>query len=143
MILSVIEQILNSNYINKKGMTDEKFIDGTLNTLLNLNLTILQAIQWFEFYNENPNVIVLLPNEAVLNTGDAVRLLFLSLMGFDILLFVPTCYNVLNNNFTMEFQYDTHNIGESVYYMNTFGLAVTDKQLKPQKKQGIFSKIFK
>lgn len=145
VIFNRIEKLLNSNYILKATYNNKEFTDLVLNLLLNLDTEVLKYIQWYEYYTYNPNVILTLTDEQQLNTEHIIILTFLYLMGFDVLIFVPTGYNSVENLLTQNIMYDTHLIGEIHYDVNMYGIKVTDNiEVKPDsnKKQGFFSKLF-
>lgn len=146
MIFSKIEEILNSEYLIYR-CNKESYIDKILNTLLNLSSEILRNIQWFEYYTYNPNVIVILKDEETLNLEQLTTLIFLRLVGFDILIYVPTCYNSIEHIVGNGWMYDSHTIGEAIYNF-CFDDIVVDNQiirnenLDNSKKKGFFSKLF-
>lgn len=159
-ILANIENIINTEYFTQDTLNDyfegtlhtkyskENYIDFVLNTLLNIgHIGILRYIQWFEYYTYNPNIIVILSDENKIDLRDSLILLFLSLMGFDVLIYVPTTYTSVEKYYTEKFQYDNHFIGEAQYDMNLSDIGnisaipVTNNNTK--KKQGFFSKLFK
>jgi hypothetical protein len=156
LILNKIEDILKGEKINK-GLykTEQEFIDDVLNVGLNLDMSILQHIQWFEFYTYNPNLVLILPdknlynNQNMLDKQNMILLALLQSLGFDILIFVPTSYQSIESLVGKQFVYDINIIGEANYNistLDTYGLVVTNNieikgiDKKP-KKQGFFSKL--
>ena len=145
LILDKIEDILNHKYIEKTVFNNNQvYIDTILNLLLNLDKKVLQYIQWFEFYTYNPNLVLMLNTEKALTKEQFILLLFLKLVGFDILIFVPTCYSSIERFVGPEFIYDTHKIGEANYNVIVNEMYVTPNiQINDKpKKQGFFSKLF-
>lgn len=148
LILDKIEDLLNGDYINDNIMSNSTFIDNVLTTLLNLKGELLRCIQWFEFYNYNPNVIMTLTNENTIREEEMILLVFLRLIGFDILVYVPTCYTSIERFNGNGLAYDEHIIGEANYDINTSNIIVTsniqvaEEEKQPKKKQGFFSKLF-
>lgn len=150
LILDKIYDIIKSQYIVKTSFKNEQtFIDTVLNLLLNLDVEILRLIQWFEFYTYNPNVIVLMQKEEdKITEKQFIILLFLKLIGFDVLIFVPTGYASIENLVGAGFIYDTHRIGEAIYDLSIGDIKVTSNievidTSEPEKKKGFFAKIFK
>ena len=74
----------------------------------------MRALQWFSYYGQSPKVILVIENEEQMVIEALILLTFLSLIGFDILLFVPTCYNTIETHILSDFIYDKHTIGESI-----------------------------
>ena len=150
MILDKIEDILVNDKINKTLFrTKQEFIDTVLNIGLNLHMSILQNIQWFEFYTYNPNLILILENQNIPNVNNMILLALLQNFGFDILIFVPTSYSSIENLVGPKFVYDTNIVGEANYNVDTHGLHVTNNieiiesnTEKQNTKQGFFSKLF-
>lgn len=146
-ILNKIEEILNTSYIDYTDKTT--YIDTVLNILLNLDNELIKIIQWFEFYTDNPNLVLVMPNESMLKLEDIIIILFMHIIGFDVLLFVPTCYRSIDGLVTSKFSYDVHNIGYAVYDINTDHLVVgaenssiVQNRDTDKKKKGFFSRLF-
>lgn len=104
-------------------MLDQKLIKGTfvngteytiLSTILNLEKDIVRSLQSFDFTKKNPKVVAVCTTEQVCPLEDAILLTFMNLIGFDVVLFVPTGYQTieryLNDNFPVE-----HQIGDYIY----------------------------
>lgn len=150
MILDKLEDIIVNDKINKKLFrTEQEFIDTVLNIGLNLHMSILQNIQWFEFYTYNPNLILILENQNIPNINNMILLALLQNLGFDILIFVPTSYSSIENLVGPKFVYDTNIVGEVNYNVDTHRLYVTNNieiiesnTEKQSTKQGFFSKLF-
>ena len=104
-------------------LIDQKIIRGTFEngmeynivaTLLNLDKYTLRMIQKFDFTKQNPKIIYVQTKETMLSVEDTIYFSFMSLLGFDVLFFVPTGYQCfeqyLNRSFVLE-----HQIGEYMY----------------------------
>lgn len=150
MLLDKIEDIIVNDKVNKSLFrTEQEFIDAVLNIGLNLHMSILQNIQWFEFYTYNPNLILILKDQNMPDINNMITLALLQNLGFDILIFVPTNYSSIESLVGPKFVYDTNLVGEANYEINTDRLHVTsnieiieaDTEEQP-KKPGFFSKIF-
>ena len=111
-ILDKVQQMLDCKLI--KGT----FVNGTeytvLSTILNIDKSLVRTLQSFDFAKKNPKIVSICTTEQVCSLEDAILLTFLNLVGFDIVMFVPTGYQTieryLNDNFPVE-----HQIGEYVY----------------------------
>ena len=151
-IFTNIEKLINDGYINYKSynVSFEVFVDAVLNTLLNLHLEIARVIQWYMYYNESPKVILVMESEQSLALQSVILLVFLSMMGFDILVFVPTCYNTIENRVTESFIYDKHIIGESMLNIKVDEIkqlpdlveGSNENVMDEPKKKGFFSRLF-
>lgn len=120
MILDVIERILTEGYIDYKkyNITYEKYADTVLQILLTIHPSIINKIHASNFHGKVPRIIVV----SATDDGNTLRYLLqsaimlcaLSLMGFDILIYVPNAYNNLNSVYTDKFNIDVHIIGDPV-----------------------------
>ena len=116
------EHILNKLQI----LIEQKLIRGTfengteytiLSTILNLPKEILRMLQKFDFTKKNPKLIYINPGEKVISLEDAILTAFLNLAGFDILFFIPTGYQNIENFYNRK-QMEEHQIGEYLYDLN-------------------------
>lgn len=145
LVLDKIEEVITGGYIDTRFTSNENFIDTVLNILLNMKIATIRKIQQFEVYSYNPNLIMILDDEDMLTLEDIILITFMRLIGFDILIFVPTCYSSIEKFYTSKFQYDIHRIGEANCNIGGLRLCVTDnievKQDK-EKKKGFFKNLF-
>lgn len=104
-------------------LIEQRIIKGTfengteytiVSTALNIEKEILRMIQKFDFTKKNPKLIYIITGETVLSLEDTIFAVFMNLVGFDVLFFVPTGYQCieryLNKNIIEE-----HQIGEYLY----------------------------
>ena len=107
-------------------LIEQKLIRGTfengteytiLSTILNLPKEILRMLQKFDFTKKNPKLIYINPGEKVISLEDAILTAFLNLAGFDILFFIPTGYQNIENFYNRK-QMEEHQIGEYLYDLN-------------------------
>lgn len=85
-------------------------------TVLNLEKTIIQLLQKFDFTKKNPKVMYINTTEKMLSLEDSIMAAFLNLAGFDVLFFVPTGYQNVEKYFQKQV-FEEHQIGEYVYDM--------------------------
>lgn len=104
-------------------LIDSKIIRGTFETgmeynivslILNMDKEILRLIQNFDFTKKNPKLIYIYTTEAPIPIEDSIMLAFLNLIGFDIVIFVPTGYQSVEKNFTKQI-IEEHQLGNYVY----------------------------
>lgn len=84
---------------------------------MNLPKEILRMLQKFDFTKKNPKLIYINPGEKVISLEDAILTAFLNLAGFDILFFIPTGYQNIENFYNRK-QMEEHQIGEYLYDLN-------------------------
>ena len=80
---------------------------------LNLPKEAVRLLQQFDFTKKNPKLIYIMTSEVLLSAEDSIYVTFLNLLGFDVLFFVPTGYNI-ENHFNKKLL-EEHQIGEYVY----------------------------
>lgn len=114
------------DYIFEKAqlLIDSKLITGAnndngleyliLNTIFGFDNYLLRMIQNYDFTRRIPKLVIIDADEEMGSKEDAVFTAFLSLIGFDILLFVPTGYQSVEGHFTKKV-FVEHNIGEFMY----------------------------
>ena len=119
-------------------MLDRRLIRGTFEngteytvvaTILNLDKALLRTLQSFDFTRRNPKLVCISTDDRGVSLEDAILITFLNLVGFDIVLFVPTGYQTierwLNDNYPVE-----HQAGDYLY-----DLTVPDFNALPQPKK--------
>lgn len=149
LIFNAIEDTINNDKIKKTSFSsDDAFIDAVLNLGLNIRIDVLQIVQWFEFYTYNPNVVLTITGMDVPNVQDMIILNIIQNLGFDVLIFVPTCYSTIENCAGNKFLYSIDTIGEAVYNVDSSRLYVSDNIEIPDetsekpKKKGFFGWLF-
>ena len=104
-------------------LLDEKLIAGTyqngteytiVSTILGLPKDLLRRIQNFDFTKKNPKLILISTTEETLSLEDSILVAFLNLVGFDILFFVPTGYQIIEKYFQKPFA-NEHQLGPYRY----------------------------
>lgn len=104
-------------------LINQKTIQGTFEngteytiiaTVLNLNKKLIQMIQRFDFTKKNPKLIYVATTEQTISLEDSILVAFLNLIGFDIVFFVPTGYQIESRFFNKKLM-EEHQIGEYIY----------------------------
>lgn len=134
----IYREALQNHILDKlQLMLDRRLIKGTFEngteytvaaTVLSLDKGLMRQLQSFDFTRRNPKLLCVNAGERGGSLEDAIMITFLNLVGFDIAMFVPTGYQVieqyLNDNFPVE-----HQLGEYMY-----DLQVPDLTAPPQQK---------
>lgn len=103
-------------------MIDQKLIRGTfengteytvISVVLNLPKEALRLLQNFDFTKKNPKLIYINPSEKLITLEDTVYTVFLNLLGFDVLYFIPTGYN-MEGHLNLKLM-EEHQTGEFLY----------------------------
>lgn len=83
-------------------------------TILNLRKEIVHLIQKFDFTRKNPKIIYINPTEKPVSLEDSIITAFLNLVGFDVVFFVPTGYQSVEQHFNHKLM-EEHQIGDYLY----------------------------
>ena len=128
LIFDKMETLIKRKMI--RGIGENGMEYTVIATILNLPKDIVHLIQNFDFTKKNPKLIYVLASENIISIEDSIIIAFLSLVGFDILFFVPTGYQTIEKYFNQKF-FEEHQIGEYVYDLN-----VPDMRISPKAKNG-------
>lgn len=119
LIFEKIQELIDQKLIRSPGGGVEYLI---LSTLLNLDKKTLRLIQKYDFTKEIPKLVLVHTKESVCSLEDAVYITFLSLIGFDVLLYLPTGYQVFAQYLDKPLM-EEHQAGEYMFDLNLEGLA--------------------
>ena len=106
-----------------QALIDSEAIKGTftngieytiMDIVLNLDVKITRLIQNFDFTKVSPKVVILAVSDKVMSIEDSIFVLYLSMAGFDIAMFVPTGYRVIENYYTKP-MFNEYQTGEFMY----------------------------
>ncbi len=132
-IISKIDELINLNWIKYTGSDLNNIILGTL---LNLDKPTLKLIQKFDFTKNIPKIVIVDTTEEMATVYDCIYLLFLNLIGFDIVIFTPTGYRNIEK-FIMDSSFENHIIGEFM-----FNLKAPNFKTSTTEKKGFFERLF-
>ena len=105
-----------------EALIEQKLIKGTfengteytiVSVALNLPREAVRLLQQFDFTKKNPKLIYIMTSEVMMSAEDSIYTAFLNLLGFDVLFFVPTGYNI-ENHFNKRLM-EEHQIGDYIY----------------------------
>ena len=105
-----------------ESMIEQRLIKGTfengteytiISVALNMPKNVTRLIQKFDFIKKNPKLIYVNASESLISLEDSIYVTFLNMIGFDVVFFVPTGYN-MENHFNKKLM-EEHQIGEYVY----------------------------
>ncbi|WP_242846676.1 YceG family protein [Clostridium sp. K25] len=114
-IIDKINLLLKLPIFNTPINTDFRL--KILITILNLNNSILELIQKFDYPFEIPKILIYHNNNNLPSTEDSIILAFLNLMCFDIVIFTPTGYNDIECNISKHY-YDTYKLEKVKFNLN-------------------------
>jgi len=111
-ILDKLELMINQRII------EGTFVNGMEYTIISVALSIrkdiLRKMQNFDFTKKNPKIIYINTSESMIKPEEAILLEFLSLIGFDVVFFIPTGYQNIEKYYTSPIV-EEHQIGEYIY----------------------------
>lgn len=111
-MLEKLQLLLDKKMI--KGIGENGTEYTVVATVLNMPKNIVRLIQKFDFTKKNPKLIYINTSEKVISLEDTILTVFLNLIGFDIVFFVPTGYQNVEKHFNGQLM-EEHQIGEYVY----------------------------
>ena len=134
MAEKIKELCLDPVIINVENEDLRDFQVDIFSVLINLDGTILELLQAFDYPEEVPKIVVYNNEEnGNLSFEDCIMLAFMNSMGIDIVIYNPSGYNDIENYISTE-QYDIHRL-ENVSFELTFKKYI-------QKKKGFFEGLF-
>ena len=121
---ALIREEMQEHMLDKlQQMLDQRLIKGTfvngteytvLSTVLNMKKELIRLIQGFDFTKKNPKLVVIHTGDQQATLEDAILLVYLNKIGFDVVLCVPTGFQTIerfmNDNYLVE-----HQIGDYLY----------------------------
>ena len=120
----VLREEIQDHILDKlQLLIDQKSIKGTFEngteytivaTVLNMQKDLIRMIQKFDFTKMNPKIVYINTTETPISPEDSILTAFLSLVGFDIVFFVPTGYQSIEKYFNKKLM-EEHQVGEYVY----------------------------
>ena len=108
-------------------------------TALNLPKDILRLIKKFDYTKKKHKIININTGEKASSLEDSILIAFLNLIGFDILSFVPTGYQNIENYFNKELM-EEHQIGDYIYDMQVPNFATLSLNTRPKSWRDIIFK---
>ena len=161
-MIKKIEDLLKVNQVK-----DEKTVDRVLNVCLNLDKcwllsdkrALLNMIQQNDFAGNTFGIVIVISDKTKISSAAMITLMYMSMLGFDINILVPTGYSIGIEPFVDLFAINVINLGHPILdtvKINNMQLWYEDNpELKKiaasqgglsneqsTKKKGFFSKLF-
>lgn len=133
-LLSKLKELIDLNCFKGSNEINAKIVS----VFLNLDKQTVRMIQKYDFTKEIPKVILVHTTETMCSLEDCIYIAFLSLVGFDILIYSPTGYQTMDKYYTPELMAH-HIIGEYI-----FDLTVPDlkRYANQQSKGSLLDRVF-
>lgn len=137
-ILDKLQELIDSEWI--RGTFSQGMEYRIMALVLNLDKEIVRMIQKMDLTKGTPKLLIAHTSEVGISIEGSILLAFLHLVGFDIAVFVPTGYQVMETFIEKQIWVE-HQIGEYMYDLNVPDLQLPYRAQKA--KEGILNKIFK
>lgn len=134
-MLDKLQQLIEKRWIVGTGVTGTE--NAIISAVLNIDKEILRLIQKYDFTKAIPKLIITSTKEEVCSLEDSILAAYLNLIGFDVIIFVPTGYISIEKYYA-EPIFLEHQVGEYIYDLN-----VPDFNRLKRRREGIASKIFR
>lgn len=134
-ILNKINEFLEKEYLNIDYSDKENKLK-IIFTLLTLNDNIIKLIDNFDYSSNIPKLVYFLENENSLELEDGIILMFLSSLGFDVVIYSPAGMSNLSSYIKQTYHFVTRL--ETLNYNRTYNSLKTIKE-----KTNIINSIFK
>ena len=137
-ILDKLQMLISNKFV--KGTFENGTEYSIIASILNLEKRIVHLIQKFDFTKVNPKIVCLSLDEQCMSPEDTAVFTFLSLIGFDIAVFVPTGYQTVEKYFNPgKSIFQEHQEGDYVYDLNAPDFRkVMDRSNKPTWREKFF-----
>ena len=136
LIVDKAKKLIELNWCN---MPPKTLVYEIIDTVFRLPQNILQMIHNFDFTGEIPKIIVFNGTSQPCTLSDCIILMFLKLIGFDIVIFAPTGYRVIEQYISNQW-FNENTIGQ--YDFNMGNVDFRSVQSSDKKKSGLFGRLF-
>jgi len=113
-ILDKLDELIESEIIEGTHIRGTEYT--VISTCLNLEKPVIQALQGYDFAKQAPKAVFISLDETMPSIEDAILVLFLHKLGFDVAVIVPTGYQSVEKYYTRDILIN-HNAGGFVYNM--------------------------
>ena len=136
LIVDKAKKLIELNWCN---MPPKNLVYDIIDTVFRLPQNILQMIHNYDFTGDIPKIIIFNGSSQPCTLSDCILLMFLKLIGFDIVVFAPTGYRVIEQYISNQW-FNENTIGQYDFNMNTVNFNFI--QASEKKKTGFFGKLF-
>ncbi len=134
-ILDKLQLLIESKII--KGTMERGMEYTIISTVLNLSKELVRKIQNFDFTKKNPKLVYINTGENPITIEEAIIIRFLSLVGFDVVFFVPTGYQSVETHYTREIL-EEYQVGDYVYDLQVPDFSKIQTNSRPTWREKLF-----
>ena len=120
---------------------DKNLVYDILDTVFRLPSNIMQMIHNYDFTAGIPKIIVYNGGSTPCTLTDCIIIMFLKLIGFDVIVFAPTGYRVIEQYIDSSW-FNEITIGQFDFNMEYMDFSSSFEGQQNNKKQGFFSRLF-
>jgi hypothetical protein len=118
---------------------DNKLVYEIIDTIFRLPPNIMQLIHNFDFTAEIPKIVIYNGSNIPCTLQDCIIIMFLKLIGFDVVIYAPTGYRVVEQYIDSQL-FNEITIGN--FDFNLPNIKLKNNLVNKNKKKGFFGKIF-
>lgn len=138
LIIDKTKKLIELNWCNTPNKT---LVYDIIDTVFRLPQNIMQMIHNYDFTGQIPKIVVFNGGSKPCTLSDCIILMFLKLIGFDIAVFTPTGYRVIEQYISNQWFNET-TIGQYDFNMTNVDFNNV-LSFRENKKSGLFGKWFK
>ncbi|MBO5388718.1 MAG: hypothetical protein J6A59_11360, partial [Lachnospiraceae bacterium] len=138
LVFNKLQELISKDIIMCQDGKRDKLNELIINIIMSLDRHIINLIQSFDFTKQNPKLIITQEGTNTISKETAIIAAFLHLIGFDVIVFVPTKYRGIEGYIDSRViqQVELSNTN----YDNPYKLNINNKE---KDKTGLFGKLFK
>lgn len=134
-MLEKLQELVDSKVIEDDGKNELNRL--ILETVMGMDKTLIRMMQQFDFTKRIPKVLALQTKESAPCLEDAILMAYLNLLGFDIVIYVPTGYNSVETYYTKHVL-EEYQVGDYLY-----DLKIPNLKNRKKSNEGIMGKLFR
>lgn len=140
LIFEKIQAVIDDGMLEFES--EFEMIDYVMYAGLNLDKSILQLLQGYDYTKEIPKIVVADTIEEPFSKLECTQLLLFSYLGFDVIIFSPSGYRDIEV-YVSDDAFETHNAGDYLYNLSAPRLKIPSAPRVKKQKGGLFPNLFK
>lgn len=135
----IFEKVFKLITMNWCATPDKNLPYEILDTVFRIPSNIMQMIHNYDFTGEIPKIIIYNGSNTPCSLSDCILIMFLKLIGFDIVIYAPTGYRVVEQYISNQL-FNEMTIGQFDFNLEHIDFSYVSSNTT--KKQGFFSRLF-
>jgi len=137
LVIDKVKKLISMDWCNN---ADKKLVYEIIDTVFRLPPNIMQMIHNYDFTGDIPKIVIFNGSTTPCTLSDCILLMFLKLIGFDIVVFAPTGYRIIEQYINTQW-FNENTIGQYDFNMTNVNFN-TVSIVRENKKSGLFGKWF-